>query len=176
MDQRLCGAGEKEPSAPLPPGEVVWEEDEIVPYPLQLEALEALQQSRRDGKRALLVMATGLGKTYVSIFDTKEMQAKRILFVAHRNELIIQATDRFRRLYPKANFGWMIGKRMEKQGDIVLASVQKLSRHLEHFSPTDFDYIIIDEVHHATAKTYRQVIDYFHPRFLLGLTATPDRR
>ena len=87
------------PNAPLPPGELEDEDQDITPMPIQLQALEALQKSRNDGrKRALVVMATGLGKTYVSIFDTLHVQAKKILFLAHRKEILFQAANSFRRL------------------------------------------------------------------------------
>ena len=167
---------EEHPNAPLPPGEIENEEKDITPLPIQIEALEALKQSRIDGrKRALIVMATGLGKTYVSIFDTQHVQAKRILFLAHRKELLFQAASSFRRLYPKASFGWILSAKKETSADITFASIQTLTRHKELFSTRHFDYIIIDEVHHATATSYRSIIDYFQPSFLLGLTATPDR-
>ena len=173
---RYMEEAEKSPQAPLPIGEAEWEEEEKTPYPIQQEALEALQLSRQDGrKRALIVMATGLGKTYVSIFDSKAIRAQKILFIAHRKELLTQASNSFRFLYPKASFAWFVGQEQDTSGMITFASVQKISRSYTSFAPDHFDYIIIDEVHHATAKSYQSIIDYFQPSFLLGLTATPDR-
>nr|WP_239552578.1 DEAD/DEAH box helicase family protein [Oceanisphaera litoralis] len=148
-----------------------------LPNAVQQEALAALQASRSQGyRRGLVVMATGLGKTWLAAFDARQIQAQRLLFVAHRDEIIRQAQDTFIRLQPQAHTGLYTGERQE-QADWLFASVQTLGRaeHLRNFKPDHFDYIIVDEFHHATAPTYRRLLDHFRPRFLLGLTATPDR-
>ncbi|TDE33729.1 DUF3427 domain-containing protein [Antarcticimicrobium sediminis] len=148
------------------------------PHPIQREALDALEGSRQNGQRAgLVVLATGLGKTWLAAFDTIETKAQRILFVAHREEILTQAMAAFRRIRPEATLGRYTGTEKSADADILFASIQTLGRigHLRQFTPDHFDYIIVDEFHHAAARTYQALIRHFTPRFLLGLTATPDR-
>lgn len=148
------------------------------PTPVQNEALIALAATRREGyRRGLAVLATGLGKTWLAAFDSHQAGARRVLFVAHREEILTQAAETFLRIRPQARVGFYMGQQRDSQVDVLCASVQTLSRtvHLERFAPQHFDYIVIDEFHHAAAVTYRRVINYFAPQFLLGLTATPDR-
>ncbi|MBT7692463.1 MAG: DUF3427 domain-containing protein [Gemmatimonadales bacterium] len=149
----------------------------VSPRPIQQEALSALEGTRVDGfNRGLVVMATGLGKTWLAAFDSSRPQFKRVLFIAHREEILRQARDVFRQVRPDADLGLFLGSDKAPNADVVFASIQPLSRHLEHFSTDRFDYVVVDEFHHAAAPTYRRVIDHFTPSFLLGLTATPDRR
>jgi superfamily II DNA or RNA helicase len=124
-----------------------------------------------------VVLATGLGKTWLSAFDTVQFQAKRVLFVAHREEILRQALSTFRAILPAATLGLYTGAEKAPEADVLFASIQTLGKaeHLRRFSPRSFDYIIIDEFHHASALTYRRLIDHFEPEFLLGLTATPER-
>ena len=146
--------------------------------PVQLAALAALQATRGQGfRRALVVLATGLGKTWLAAFDAEQVGARRVLFVAHREEILEQAAETFLRIRPKSRVGFYVGQRRDVEVDVLCASVQTLSRssHLERFLPGHFDYLVIDEFHHAAAATYRRLLSYFTPRFLLGLTATPDR-
>jgi len=146
------------------------------PHGIQKEALRALEKTRTEGNGAgLVVLATGLGKTWLSAFDSESF--KRVLFVAHREEILRQALATFRRIRPDACMGFYTGKDKIDDADILFASVQTLgrARHLERFAEDTFDYIIVDEFHHAAASTYRRLIDHFEPKFLLGLTATPDR-
>ena len=148
------------------------------PTPVQVEALAALEKTRKDGYlRGLVVLATGLGKTWLAAFDAEQMGANRVLFVAHREEILNQAAETFLRIRPRARIGFYMGQEREIQVDILCASVQTLGReeHLARFSPQHFDYIVIDEFHHAAAPTYRRLLSHFAPKFLLGLTATPDR-
>ena len=150
----------------------------LLPHPIQDDALAALVRTRQEGFTAgLVVLATGLGKTWLAAFDSDRFEFRRILFVAHRDEILDQAIKTFRQIRPTARCGRVGGDKYEIRSDCVFASVQTLGRinHLSQFQPDDFDYIIVDEFHHAAATTYRRVIDYFHPKFLLGLTATPDR-
>lgn len=151
-------------------------EDIPAPHAVQAEALAALRATRAKGYGAgLVVLATGLGKTFLAAFDSAS--AKRILFVAHREEILTQAMAAFRAVRPRARLGRYSGEDKDAEADIVFASVQTLARsaHLARFDAEVFDYIVVDEFHHAAAATYRRIIDHFSPRFLLGLTATPDR-
>lgn len=148
----------------------------IKPLPVQEEALEALDQLREEGyKKAMVVLATGLGKTYLAAFFAKAFQ--RILFIAHREEILHQAKRSFERVISNKTTGLYYGTEKNPDADIVFASVVTLSmkRHLSAFKPKAFDLIIIDEFHHAAAITYQRVLQYFDPEFLLGITATPDR-
>jgi superfamily II DNA or RNA helicase/HKD family nuclease/diadenosine tetraphosphate (Ap4A) HIT family hydrolase len=148
------------------------------PHQIQREALAALEETRVEGFSAgLVVLATGLGKTWLAGFDSDRPEFKRILFVAHREEILDQAVAVFRRIMPNARIGRLAAEKREIDADLLFASVQTLGRtnHLSRFNSDHFDYIVIDEFHHAAAKTYRRIIDHFSPKFLLGLTATPDR-
>lgn len=148
------------------------------PTPIQRDALLALVATRSEGyRRGLVVLATGLGKTWLAAFDAQQLGARRVLFVAHREEILNQAAETFVRIRPRARVGFYMGQLRDAQVDILCASVQTLGRaeHLERFSPQHFDYVVIDEFHHAAAPTYRRLLAHFAPQFLLGLTATPDR-
>ena len=148
----------------------------VKPHEIQQEALDALDATRQAGNRAgLVVLATGLGKTWLSAFDSAPYE--RVLFVAHREEILDQALNTFRRIRPTASLGRYDGRHRDRQADVLFASVQTLGRseHLQQFGVAAFDYIVVDEFHHAAANTYRRLIDHFEPDFLLGLTATPER-
>ncbi|MFD2212377.1 DEAD/DEAH box helicase family protein [Metabacillus endolithicus] len=149
---------------------------EIQPRFAQVEALEELEKTYDEGyKSALVVMATGLGKTYLAGFFAKRF--KRVLFIAHREEILTQAQKSFSTIIKESTFGIYNGNKKEANVDHVFASIFTLSmkQHLEVFKPDDFDLIVIDEFHHAAAASYQRVLDYFQPSFLLGITATPDR-
>ncbi|MEY4679674.1 MAG: hypothetical protein RLZZ276_1323 [Pseudomonadota bacterium] len=155
------------PETPLPPPE---------PRGIQREALAALDRTREEGYTAgLVVLATGLGKTWLAAFDSAKF--RRVLFVAHREEILDQAVATFRRVRPSARIGRLGAGKREGNAELVFASVQTLARdaHLARFAADAFDYVVVDEFHHAAAATYRRVIDRLRPAFLLGLTATPDR-
>ena len=146
------------------------------PHSIQQEALDALAATRAQGRTAgLVVLATGLGKTWLSAFDS--VSFKRILFIAHREEILGQALQTFRAIRPHDYLGRYTGQEKSEGASVLFASIQTLSRtqHLQRFAPEEFDYIVVDEFHHAEARTYRRLIDYFRPKFLLGLTATPER-
>jgi superfamily II DNA or RNA helicase/HKD family nuclease len=146
------------------------------PHAIQRKALAALTATRAAGHRAgLVVLATGLGKTWLAAFDSRPFA--RVLFVAHRDEILTQAMASFRRIRPEARFGRFDGAEKDEGADILFASIQTIGRvgHLRRFAPDAFDYIVVDEFHHASAASYRGLLDHFTPRFLLGLTATPDR-
>ncbi len=125
------------------------------PTPSRQEALEALERTRAEGNQAgLVVLATGLGKTWLAAFDTERFGAKRVLFVAHREEILRQSRDTFRRIRPAASLGFYTGQDKAPEAEVIFASIQTLSRinHLRRFEPDAFDYIIIDEFHHAAAE------------------------
>jgi superfamily II DNA or RNA helicase/HKD family nuclease/SOS-response transcriptional repressor LexA len=155
-------------------------EQEAPPAPtaIQESALDALIESRDAGfRRGLVVLATGLGKTWLAAFDAVRAGARRILFVAHREEILGQAAATFVRILPGKRVGYYTGKSRDGDVDVLCASIQTLARaeHLDRFAPQHFDYVVVDEFHHAAATTYRRLLAHFVPSFLLGLTATPDR-
>ncbi|MHC4932289.1 MAG: DUF3427 domain-containing protein, partial [Planctomycetota bacterium] len=115
--------------------------------------------------------------TWLSAFDSNRPEFNRVLFVAHREEILTQAMDTYRRIRRQAHLGLYAGQEKAPDADVLFASIQTLGRvrHLRNFDPAAFDYIVVDEFHHACARTYRQLIDHFDPKFLLGLTATPER-
>jgi diadenosine tetraphosphate (Ap4A) HIT family hydrolase len=174
---------------PMPPGEEHADplDDPPAPHEVQLAALERLAACRAEGRtRALVVLATGLGKTWLAAFDHAQLADElgrplRLLFIAHRAELLRQAARTFRRQLRAAKqarrVGWFVGDSSELDADLVFASVAKLARpeNLARLALQHFDHVIVDEVHHATADSYRRILDRLDPAFLLGLTATPDR-
>lgn len=152
------------------------ETKQITPRPAQQSALEALRTVYQEGyRRAMVVMATGLGKTYLAGFFAKSFH--KVLFIAHREEILYQAKQAFHHIMPERTGGLYFGSVKEPDADFVFASIFTLSikKHRERFSSRHFDLIIVDEFHHAAANSYQKVLDYFQPVFLLGITATPDR-
>ena len=157
---------------------------DIKPFPFQEEILEKLETERSVHARFrnLIVAATGTGKTVISAFDYKQFKkhnsSARFLFVAHRKEILQQAQATFQGILRDNNFGdlWVDGMEPEKY-DYVFASVQTLNNRIEGLSLSEsfYDYIIIDEVHHIAASSYRPILSKFNPKILLGLTATPER-
>lgn len=156
------------------------EQEHKIPTPKehQAEALEALQQARNSGfTKGLVVLATGMGKTYLAAFDVANFNAKKVLFVAHREEILLQAEASFLKILPSKKVGRYSGKQKDEEYDLLFASVQTIGQpaHLNKFAPSTFDFIIIDEFHHAAANGYQRLLHHFTPSFMLGLTATPHR-
>lgn len=156
------------------------EQEHEIPSPKQhqAEALEALKQARESGvTKGLVVLATGMGKTYLAAFDVANFNAKKALFVAHREEILLQAETSFLKILPGKKIGRYSGKHKDEEYDLLFASVQTIgqSAHLNKFASNSFDFIIIDEFHHAAASGYQRILQHFKPRFMLGLTATPNR-
>lgn len=153
--------------------------EEIEPIKFQVPALYELSKTREEGfNKALVIVATGLGKTYLSAFDSKNFD--KILFVAHRDEILKDAQKTFETIYSDSkSYGFFNGSAKDTKKDIIFASVQTLSKNdylsEDYFSKDYFDYIVVDEFHHSSAKSYSEILNYFKPKFLLGLTATPDR-
>lgn len=158
-----------------------WNSGVIEPHDVQKKALEALDSTRKKGnKRGLVVLATGLGKTYLSIFDAREMQAKKILFIVHSDNILKQAKNSFEKVMPERlnEMGFFTGKEKTHEGKkIVFSTIQTINKekNLNQFASDYFDYVVIDESHHTAAPSYKKVTEYFKPQFFLGLTATPDR-
>lgn len=122
----------------------------------------------------LLYHATGVGKTITAATDAKAVGG-RTLFLVNALKLASQAKDTFAKVWPEATLGEYTGSQKDVSQTVIFATVQSISKDLEKFSPTDFDYLIVDECHHAAANTYQKIFTYFHPKFILGLTATPER-
>lgn len=141
----------------------------------QQEAIDNLKKMREDGKTiALLYHATGVGKTITAATDAKAVGG-RTLFLVNALKLASQAKETFAKVWPEATLGEYTGSQKDITQTVIFATVQSISKDLEKFSPTDFDYLIVDECHHAAANTYQKIFTYFHPKFILGLTATPER-
>lgn len=141
----------------------------------QAAALAALERMRADGETiALLHHATGTGKTVTAVSDAKKFGG-RVLFVAHTMELVDQAIETFTRLWPNVSVGRFTGQEHQRDTFVICASVVSVALHLEEFPDDAFDYLIVDEAHHASAETYQKVLAWFRPKFTLGLTATPER-
>ncbi|MFR0515074.1 DEAD/DEAH box helicase [Limosilactobacillus mucosae] len=154
--------------------------DHIEPNQMQKEALAQIAGLRKAGKhRSLVISATGTGKTYLGAFDVRNAKPKRMLFLAHREEILRKSAQSFQKVIggPKDDFGLYTGNVHEKDAKYLFATVQTLQddAHLHEFSPNEFDYILVDEVHHAGAKSYQKIMQYFKPEFYLGMTATPER-
>lgn len=158
-----------------------WNEKRITPHDVQVRALNALKQTREKGNdRGLVVLATGLGKTFLSVFDVINMSAKNVLFVVHVDHILKQARNSFEKLMPdrSKDMGFFTGKEKDiLNKKIVFSTVQTINKekNLSNFSRKYFDYVIMDESHHCAAPSYKRIMEYFQPKFFLGLTATPDR-
>ena len=152
----------------------------IEPNAMQRDALASIRQLRDEGqRRAIVISATGTGKTYLSAFDVREFHPKRMLYVANRDTILKAARESYQRVLgcDEAELGLLTGSSKQHDAKYVFASVDTLRRHMEEwYEPDDFDYVLIDEAHHSGANNYRSVIDYFsEARFMLGMTATPER-
>lgn len=152
---------------------------DVKPNLMQLDALENLKQLRKKGKtKALLISATGTGKTYLSAFDVKVFKPRKFLFVVHRRTIAEKAMETFKNLFGDTfSMGLYSGNERELEADFIFSTIQTISKdeHLHHFEKTHFDYIVIDESHRAGATSYQKIMEYFDPQFLLGMTATPER-
>lgn len=144
---------------------------------MQEKALEKLENLRKKGEnKALIIAATGSGKTYLSAFDVKNFKAKTILFLVHRENILIKAKQSFENILPQINsFGLYTGNKKEQDKNYLFSTIQTMSSNFLEFSQDFFEYIIIDEAHHVASPSYKKILDYFKPKFLLGLTATSNR-
>nr|WP_241520124.1 DUF3427 domain-containing protein [Bifidobacterium catulorum] len=157
------------------------ENHEITPNDMQAEALANLRKLRDAGEhRAIIVSATGTGKTYLSAFDVRQYHPKRMLYIAQQYQILRAAMTSYQRVLEcsEEELGLFTGSSKERDRKYVFATIQTLGREdvLEQFAPDEFDYILVDEVHHAGAASYQRVIDHFKDAdFMLGMTATPER-
>ncbi|SVD85983.1 uncharacterized protein METZ01_LOCUS438837, partial [marine metagenome] len=151
----------------------------VTPNNMQKEALLSIEQLRAQGKsRALLISATGTGKTYLSAFDVQNFKPKKFLYIVHRRTIALEAKKTFESLLGgKIEFGVFSGSQQDLNADYIFSTIQTISKqeHLDKFNPEEFDYIVIDETHRAGADSYKRIMTHFKPKFLLGMTATPER-
>ena len=152
----------------------------LQPNSMQVGFIVNLKKIIEAGEeRALLISATGTGKTYASAFAMRELGYKRVLFLVHRGQLARQTKKSYQKVFGKnISMGLVGAGYSDYEADYVFAMVQTLNRdeHLRKYSPDEFDCIILDEAHHSSADTYQKVMSYFKPKLWLGMTATPDKR
>ena len=146
---------------------------------MQVAAIENLNKLRENGEnKGLLISATGTGKTYLSAFEIRNYNPKKALFIVHREQIAKQALESYKDVFGETKtMGILSGNYKDTNSDILFCTIQTLSKDdvLHSFKKDEFDYIVIDEVHKAGANTYQKVINYFKPKFFLGMTATPER-
>ena len=149
----------------------------INPNSMQRKALRELRRYRDTGvKKALIISATGSGKTYLAAFDSRNFGAKRLLYIVHRESILKDAKESFIKVFgAERTYGFYTGNENSLEADFIFATSNMLGKHLDSFKKDEFDYIIYDEVHHVVAKTGKKIFEYFEPEFILGLTATPER-
>ena len=152
----------------------------LKPNSMQVGFISNLKKIYDSGEdKALLISATGTGKTYASAFAMRELGFKKVLFVVHRNQIAKQALKSFRKVFSgKVSMGQVTGKHQDYDADYIFATVQTISKDdtLNLYEKDHFDAIIVDEAHHSAANSYKKVMDYFEPKLWLGMTATPDKR
>lgn len=152
----------------------------LQPNSMQVGFIKNLQKIYAAGEnKALLISATGTGKTYASAFAMRELGFKRVLFLVHRNQIADQAKKSYEKVFNgTVTMGRLTGKYHDYDKDYIFANIMTVSKedNLKKFNPSDFDAIVIDEAHHSAADSYKTVMEYFKPKFWLGMTATPDRR
>lgn len=150
----------------------------ISPNKMQKRAMENLERLRAHGEnKALVIAATGTGKTYMSAFDVMQYKPKTMLFIVHREEILKKAKDTFEKLLKGRNIktGLFTGNAKDRDANYLFATIQTMNRYYEDFHKNYFDYIIIDEAHHGASDSYLNVLGHFEPKFTLGMTATPER-
>lgn len=152
-------------------------DSKINPNSMQRKALRELRRYRDTGvKKALIISATGSGKTYLAAFDARNFGAKRLLYIVHRESILKDAKESFIKVFgAERSYGFYTGNENSLEADFIFATSNMLGRHLDSFKKDEFDYIIYDEVHHVVAETGKKIFEYFEPEFILGLTATPER-
>lgn len=150
----------------------------LVPNYFQELALERLKELRQQGKnKAIAIGSTGIGKTFFAVFDVLQFEPKRVLYLVHNENILKSAKASFERVIKTKKYGFFSGGKKEINEDFLFSTVQTMSKdnNLSLFHDDTFDYIIYDEAHRATSPSYQKIMNYFNPKFMLGLTATPDR-
>lgn len=151
----------------------------LKPNKMQISAIQALDNIRKSGaKKALLISATGTGKTYLSAFDIRNFNPRRALFIIHREQIARKAMESYKNVFGDTrSMGILSRNSKDIHNEFLFSTIQTLSKDevMLSFDKAEFDYIVIDEVHKAGAMTYQKILDYFEPKFLLGMTATPER-
>ena len=151
----------------------------LQPNSMQIGFINNLRKIYETGEdKALLISATGTGKTYASAFAARELEFKRVLFLVHRNQIVKQALKSYRKVFGgQVSMGMVTGKYQDYDADFVFATIQTLSKTdiLSQYNKEHWDLIIIDEAHHSSADSYKKIMDYFKPKLWLGMTATPDK-
>ena len=150
---------------------------DVKPNYMQRRALKELNRVRAMGaSRALITASAGSGKTFLAAFDALNFAPKRLLYIVHEGSILMKSYETFQRVFGSdRSYGILNGEFKDQDADFIFSTNVTMSNSLELFEKHVWDYIIIDECHHATAETYRKIIDYFEPQFLLGITATPER-
>ena len=150
---------------------------EIKPNYMQRRALKELNRVRAMGAtKALITASAGSGKTFLAAFDALNFNPRRLLYIVHEGSILMKSYETFSRVFGSdRSYGVFNGEYKEQDADFVFSTNVTMANSLELFEAHTWDYIIIDECHHSTAETYRKIIDYFKPQFLLGITATPER-
>ena len=152
-------------------------EHKISPNYMQKKALRELNRNRAIGvNRSLIISATGSGKTYLAAFDALNFNPDRLLYIVHEGSILRRSLETFQEVFSGLKYcGMYTGEAKELDADFLFSTNKSMCKSLELFGKKDFDYIIIDECHHAVADSYKSIIEYFEPEFLLGLTATENR-
>lgn len=151
---------------------------EIIPTFPQKNALESIEFNRNLGiNKGISVLPTGMGKTILVALDAKRKKG-RTLFIAHKNDILKDAFDKFEKVWPEASKGFFNSDEKNTDADVIFASKDSLYRdgNIDLFGTEDFEMIIIDEVHHSSCLTYKKIMEYFNPKYIHGITATPDRQ
>ena len=151
--------------------------EQVKPNAMQRKALKEIRRYRDLGcKKALVVSATGSGKTYLGAFDARNFDAKTLLFVVHRDTILNEAKKTFEKIFGATRtYGIYTGKQKDLDCDFIFATNTMMAKHCEEFDKHAFQYILMDEAHHASASSYKTIMGHFKPEFILGLTATPER-
>ena len=153
--------------------------EDLVPNSMQVGFMESLRSLIQSGEsKALLVSATGTGKTYASAFAVQDFNPKKFLFVVHREQIAKQAINAYKNVFKNTkDFGLLTGNSKDYDSNFLFSTIQTLSKDdvYTKFKKDEFDYIVIDEVHKAGAYSYQKIMDYFEPEFCLGMTASPER-
>lgn len=155
----------------------IYKEETVRPNSMQFRAIQNLNNLRNRGEdRGLVIAATATGKTYMSAFDVQSYKPNKLLFLVHREDILLKAVESFKKvLGSKIDIGILSGNSKDFDKKYLFSTINSMQIHYSRFKVDEFDYIILDESHHAVSKSYQEVMNYFKPSFILGMTATPER-